>query len=46
MTTLCKTFPTELTARHAIEELRAAGIRERDVRLLIGRRRATSAASR
>jgi hypothetical protein len=38
MTTLCKTFPTELKARHAIEELRAAGIREQDIRLLIGRR--------
>jgi hypothetical protein len=37
MTILCKTFPTELTARHAIEELRAAGIREHDIRLLIGR---------
>ena len=38
MTTLCKTFPTELTARHAIDELRAAGTREHDIGLLIGRR--------
>jgi hypothetical protein len=38
MTTLCKTFPNELTARHAIKELRAAGPREHDIRLLIGRR--------
>ena len=37
MTTICRTFPTELTARHAIEELRAAGIGEQDIRL-IGRR--------
>ena len=37
MTTICRTFPTELTARHAIEELRAAGIGEQDIRLLIGR---------
>ena len=38
MTTISRTFPTELTARHAIEELRAAGIGEQDIRLLIGRR--------
>jgi hypothetical protein len=38
MTSLCKTFPTELTARHAIQELRAAGIRAQDIRLVIGRR--------
>jgi hypothetical protein len=38
MATLCKTFPTEVTARHAIEALRAAGIRQQDIRLLIGRR--------
>ena len=37
MTTICRTFPTELTARHAIEELRAAGIGEQDIRVLIGR---------
>jgi hypothetical protein len=38
MATISTTFPTELTARHAIEELRAAGIGEQDIRLLIGRR--------
>ena len=38
MTTLCNTFPGELAARHAIELLRASGIREQDLTLLIGRR--------
>jgi hypothetical protein len=38
MTTICRTFPTELTARHAIKELSAAGIDEQNIRLLIGRR--------
>jgi hypothetical protein len=38
VTTLTKTFPTERTARHAIAELRAAGVRARDIRLVIGRR--------
>lgn len=38
MTTLCKTLPTEVAARHAIDALRATGIREQDIRLLIGRR--------
>jgi len=36
MTTLTKTFATEVAARRAVEALRAAGVPERDVRLLLG----------
>jgi hypothetical protein len=36
MTTLTKTFPTELAARRAVEALRATGVPERDIRLLAG----------
>jgi hypothetical protein len=36
MTTLTKTYPTELTARRAVEALRATGVPERDIRLLAG----------
>jgi hypothetical protein len=36
MSTLCQTFPTEVTARRAIEDLRTAGVPARDVRLLKG----------
>jgi hypothetical protein len=38
MATIHKAFPTELAARHAIEALRAAGVRHQDVKLLIGSR--------
>ncbi|HEV3376567.1 MAG TPA: hypothetical protein VG126_04745 [Thermoleophilaceae bacterium] len=34
MTTLTKTYPTELAARRAVEALRATGVAERDIRLL------------
>jgi hypothetical protein len=37
MTTLCMTYPSELAARHAVQELRATSIRE-DITMLIGRR--------
>jgi hypothetical protein len=36
MTTLTKTYPTELVARRAVEALRATGVPERDIRLLAG----------
>jgi hypothetical protein len=36
MTTLTKTYRTELAARRAVEALRAAGVAERDIRLLAG----------
>jgi hypothetical protein len=36
MTTLTKTYPTELAARRAVEALRATGVAERDIRLLAG----------
>jgi hypothetical protein len=36
MTTLTKTYPTELGARRAVEALRATGVPERDIRLLAG----------
>jgi hypothetical protein len=36
MTTQSRTYPTELGARRAVEELRATGVPERDIRLLAG----------
>jgi hypothetical protein len=39
MTTLCKTYSTEIGARRAVEALRAPGVHARDVRLLKGSRR-------
>jgi hypothetical protein len=36
MTTLTKTYPTELAARRAVAALRATGVPERDIRLLAG----------
>jgi hypothetical protein len=36
MTTLTKTYATEDAARRAVEALRATGVAERDVRLLLG----------
>jgi hypothetical protein len=36
MATLCKTYPTPEAAREAVEQLRAAGIPEGDIRLLTG----------
>ena len=36
MTTLTKTYPTEVAARRAVEALRATGVAERDLRLLVG----------
>jgi hypothetical protein len=36
MTTLTKTYPTELAARRAVEALRTTGVPERDIRLLAG----------
>jgi hypothetical protein len=36
MTTLTKTYPTELAARRAVEALRNTGVPERDIRLLAG----------
>jgi hypothetical protein len=38
MTTLNKTYSTEVAARRAIEALRAAGVPARDIRLLTGTR--------
>jgi hypothetical protein len=38
MTTLCKTYSTEIAARRAVEALRATGVRARDIRLLTGTR--------
>jgi hypothetical protein len=38
MTTLTRTYATEVTARRAIEALRARGVAERDIRLLVGSR--------
>ena len=37
MTTLTRTYATELAARRAVEALRATGVPERDIRLLAGR---------
>jgi hypothetical protein len=36
MTTLTKTYPTELAARRAVEAQRATGVQERNIRLLAG----------
>jgi hypothetical protein len=36
MTTLTKTYPTDVAARRAAETLRATGVPERDIRLLAG----------
>ena len=36
MTTLCKTYSSEVVARQAVEMLRAAGVPGRDIRLLTG----------
>jgi hypothetical protein len=36
MTTLTKTYPTEVAARRAVQALRATGVPERDIRLLAG----------
>jgi hypothetical protein len=36
MTTLIKTFTTDIAARRAVEALRATGVQERDIRLLAG----------
>ena len=36
MTTLTKTYPTEVAGRRALEALRATGVPERDIRLLAG----------
>jgi len=36
MTTLTRTYATELAARRAVEALRATGVPERDIRLLAG----------
>jgi hypothetical protein len=36
MTTLTKTYATEVAARLAVEALRATGVPERDIRLLVG----------
>jgi hypothetical protein len=36
MTTLTKTYATEVAARDAVGALRAAGVAERDIRLLVG----------
>jgi hypothetical protein len=36
MTTLTKTYPTELAARPAVQALHATGVPERDIRLLVG----------
>jgi hypothetical protein len=38
MTTLTKTYSTEVRARRAVESMRAAGVPARDIRLLIGTR--------
>ena len=37
MTTLSKTYPSEDTARRAVETLRAAGVPPRDIRVLTSR---------
>jgi hypothetical protein len=37
MTTLTKTYPTELAARRAVEALRTTGVPDHDIRLLVGR---------
>jgi hypothetical protein len=37
MTTLTRTYPTELAARRAVDALRATGVAERDIRRLVGR---------
>jgi hypothetical protein len=34
MTTLCKTYPSEVEAHRAVDALRAAGVPERDIELL------------
>jgi hypothetical protein len=36
MTTLTKTYPTDVAARRAVETLRATGVPDRDLRLLAG----------
>ena len=36
MTTLTKTYATEVAARPAVQALRATGVPERDIRLLVG----------
>ena len=36
MTTLTRIYATELAARHAVRALRATGVAERDIRLLVG----------
>jgi hypothetical protein len=36
MTTLCKTYSSEIVARQAVEALRAEGVPGRDIRLLTG----------
>ena len=36
MTTLTKTYATQVTARRAVQALRATGVAERDTRLLVG----------
>jgi hypothetical protein len=36
MTTICKTYSSEVVARHAVDVLRAAGVPGRDIRLLTG----------
>jgi hypothetical protein len=36
MTTLTKTYPTDVAARRAVETLRATGVPERDLRVLAG----------
>jgi hypothetical protein len=36
MTTLTTTYPTEVAARRAVQALRATGVPERDIRLLVG----------
>jgi hypothetical protein len=38
MTTLSKTYSTEVAARRAVEALRATGVAARDIRLLMGSR--------
>jgi hypothetical protein len=37
MATLCKSYSSEVPARHAVEALTAAGVPSRDIRLLTGR---------
>jgi hypothetical protein len=38
MTTLCTTYPTEATARRAVDAIRATVVSGRDIRLLLGRK--------